>query len=410
LAENPFLWDITASNNDDADPAVPWPEGMLPGAVNNSARAIMAGVARFIKDLNGTITTSGFARTPTGLTSSSAHTTLTNGIVVTAKASFSNTAAATLDLNSFGAKKIRTFVNGAEADLGAGQIISGCSYQFKYDTALDSAPARSSSSIRAPIRRSSPRPGRSSSGLPTRWKVGWLWCNGYPALFTAIGTTYGAGDGSTTFNLPNYKGRSPFGSGDMGGTADAALITSAISGFDGTTLGATGGVESITLSTAQIPSHSHTGTVASGGSHTHTGTTDSSGAHSHSGSADSQGAHDHGGSAGSESSHTHSVSVAEGVLVLDSTGSLGVTTSAGSSVKFNTSRTSGAGSSHNHSITSGGAHTHTITTDTFAAHTHTFTTDSGGAHSHGFTGDATGGGGAHRNMPPAIIQNFVIKA
>jgi microcystin-dependent protein len=50
--------------------------------------------------------------------------------------------------------------------------------------------------------------------LPT----GWLLCDGsavsrslYPELFAAIGTTYGAGDGSTTFNLPNYKGRTPFG-------------------------------------------------------------------------------------------------------------------------------------------------------------------------------------------------------
>lgn len=33
----------------------------------------------------------------------------------------------------------------------------------------------------------------------------------YAALFTAIGTTYGAGDGSTTFNLPNLIGKAPFG-------------------------------------------------------------------------------------------------------------------------------------------------------------------------------------------------------
>jgi microcystin-dependent protein len=53
--------------------------------------------------------------------------------------------------------------------------------------------------------------------LPT----GWLQCNGvavsratYAALFAVIGTTYGVGDGSTTFNLPNLKARFPIGNGD----------------------------------------------------------------------------------------------------------------------------------------------------------------------------------------------------
>jgi microcystin-dependent protein len=48
--------------------------------------------------------------------------------------------------------------------------------------------------------------------------TGWLLCDGsavsrttYAALFAAIGTTYGSGDGSTTFNVPNLKGRAPFG-------------------------------------------------------------------------------------------------------------------------------------------------------------------------------------------------------
>jgi microcystin-dependent protein len=91
----------------------------------------------------------------------------------------------------------------------------------------------------------------------------WLLCSGgavsrttYAALFAIIGTTYGIGDGSTTFNLPDLRGRSAFGVDDMGGTA-ANRITSAQSGIVGTTLGATGGVESITLTTAQLPSHTH---------------------------------------------------------------------------------------------------------------------------------------------------------
>jgi len=92
---------------------------------------------------------------------------------------------------------------------------------------------------------------------------GWLWCDGaavsratYAALFAAIGTAFGAGDGSTTFNLPDLRGRAPFGKDDMGGSA-ANRITSGGSGVNGASLGATGGAETVTLTTAQMPSHSH---------------------------------------------------------------------------------------------------------------------------------------------------------
>jgi microcystin-dependent protein len=62
--------------------------------------------------------------------------------------------------------------------------------------------------------------------------TGWLLCNGvavsrttYAALFAVVGTTFGAGDGSTTFNLPNYTNRMPYGTtvGATGGSADSTL-------------------------------------------------------------------------------------------------------------------------------------------------------------------------------------------
>ncbi|MED5549874.1 MAG: phage tail protein [Pseudomonadota bacterium] len=82
--------------------------------------------------------------------------------------------------------------------------------------------------------------------------AGWLLCYGqaisrtdYAALFSSIGTTYGVGDGSTTFNLPDMRGRAVFGKDDMGGAAAGRLNNTSISGTaqnpDGTTLGATGG-------------------------------------------------------------------------------------------------------------------------------------------------------------------------
>ena len=77
--------------------------------------------------------------------------------------------------------------------------------------------------------------------------TGWLLCYGqaisrttYSTLFTAISTTYGIGDGSTTFLLPDMRGRVAAGQDDMGGTSADRLTTP----LNGDTLGAVGGTES----------------------------------------------------------------------------------------------------------------------------------------------------------------------
>lgn len=81
--------------------------------------------------------------------------------------------------------------------------------------------------------------------------TGWLIADGspisrstYSALWGVLGTFYGAGDGSTTFNLPNLKGRVPVGR-DSSDTA-----------FD--TLGETGGSKTSALVVANLPAHTHT--------------------------------------------------------------------------------------------------------------------------------------------------------
>jgi microcystin-dependent protein len=93
---------------------------------------------------------------------------------------------------------------------------------------------------------------------------GWLLCYGqavsrttYARLFGVISTTYGAGDASTTFNLPDLRGRVAAGQDDMGGSS-ANRLTDQSGGLDGDTLGDTGGSETHTLLTAEMPSHSHT--------------------------------------------------------------------------------------------------------------------------------------------------------
>lgn len=76
------------------------------------------------------------------------------------------------------------------------------------------------------------------------------------ALAAAGAYPHGSGDGSTTFGMPDYRGRTGVGIDNMGGSP-ANRITAAISGIAGTTLGAAGGVEGVTLVTAQLPAHNH---------------------------------------------------------------------------------------------------------------------------------------------------------
>ena len=87
----------------------------------------------------------------------------------------------------------------------------------------------------------------------------------YASLFTVIGTTYGSGDGTLTFNLPDLRGRIEVGKDDMGGSA-ASRITSGVSGINGATLGAAGGsqipdagvLSANSVSVVTDPGHTHT--------------------------------------------------------------------------------------------------------------------------------------------------------
>lgn len=87
----------------------------------------------------------------------------------------------------------------------------------------------------------------------------WLLCDGaavsratYSRLFGLMGTSFGTGDGSTTFNLPDFRGRFALGKDNLGGSS-ADRVTAA----EADTIGQASGSESHTLTTAQMPSHTH---------------------------------------------------------------------------------------------------------------------------------------------------------
>jgi len=130
----------------------------------------------------------------------------------------------------------------------------------------------------------------SSASIPS----GFLECTGaavsrstYSALFAIVGTTYGAGDGSTTFNIPDIQDKVILGKSGtkaLGSTGGAATTTN--------TGNVGGSTANATLSTGQLPSHSHPALTPSGSFSSNAG--GSSGKTSgNSGNAGEDGAHSH---------------------------------------------------------------------------------------------------------------------
>jgi microcystin-dependent protein len=169
-----------------------------------------------------------------------------------------NTGAVTLNISSLGAKSV---LYQGQALVG-GELFSGYCAEVTYDG--------TSFHITSALERAGeikPWAGATAPG-------GYLFAAGqsvsrttYARLFAVIGTTYGSVDGAS-FTLPDLRGRTLVGRDDMGGSS-AGRITLAGAGFSGTTLGASGGVETVTLTQAQIPSHSHTISITDPG-HSHT--------------------------------------------------------------------------------------------------------------------------------------------
>jgi microcystin-dependent protein len=140
----------------------------------------------------------------------------------------------------------------------------------------------------------------SSSSVPT----GFLECNGaavsrstYSALFAIVGTTYGVGDGASTFNVPDLQDNVAVGKSNnkaLGSTAGANTVTS--------TGNVGGSTANATLSTAQLASHSHPGGRGNGGRSQNISGDPGSGQYQ------SGGVSGNTGSAGSGSGHSHNMS------------------------------------------------------------------------------------------------------
>ena len=134
----------------------------------------------------------------------------------------------------------------------------------------------------------------------------------------------------------------------------------------------TGGEASHTLTTTEIPGHTHTGTTASNGAHTHS-ITDPGHTHSI-----------------TDPGHTHSQTTINDDFNNSGSNPPGFTGDSAGSVTWNNINSSTTGISVNSNSTG-------------------ISVNSNGAHTHTFTSDSTGGGAAHNNMPPYYVLAYIMK-
>lgn len=219
----------------------------------------------------------------------------------------------------------------------------------------------------------------------------------YSALFAVIGTTYGIGDNTTTFNVPDLRGRAVFG---VDGGANR--LTTAIGGV-ANALGATGGDERLHAHLHPITPVVHAHNIIQN-AHTH-GVVDPGHAHSV-----FDPGHIHGGLVGSSGTHSHEI-----------TGDPANGTAAGVDWKHLPATPNSAGSYG--STNAAGEHTHGINILTNTTNVGINGSGTGvtlalanagitatEAVSSGITGTNNSGAGGSQNVPPAIALNYIIAA
>lgn len=230
----------------------------MSGSVNSFSNIPQSAVVDLVSDL---------AATDTALSNHSADTTDVHGIVDTSIL-VTTTGTQTLTNKTLTSPKINDTVavtaSSAELNILDGATLS--TTELNYVDGVTSAIQTQINTLSSNLGSAVPT-GTVSMFAGTTAPTGYLICDGtavsrttYAALFTAISTTYGAGDTTTTFNLPDLRGRAPIGVGTG-------------SGLTARTLGGKVGAETHTLVQAEIADHVHGGQVVFGTGSGNTGVT-----------------------------------------------------------------------------------------------------------------------------------------
>jgi microcystin-dependent protein len=230
---------------------------------------MMAAAAKYRDDVAGAIITAGTATAYT-VTSYQGFDTLAHldGAVLAFTPHATSGATVTLNVDGLGPRPLRS---SPAVELPSGVLIQGTPYTVIYSNADGAFYLRGflgnpyNVPIGAMLDYTGASAPNSSFVLPFGQAIS---RTAYGAYFALVGTTYGGGDGATTFNVPDLRGRTTFGVDNMGGSA-AGRISVAGGNFDGTVLGGTGGAQNHTLTTAEMPAHNHPSPALHDPGHTH---------------------------------------------------------------------------------------------------------------------------------------------
>lgn len=249
-----YKWSQTASADATADSTINWAEGQSPSSVNDSARAMMAATAKYRDDISGYLGTGGTSTALT-LATNQGFDSLVNlhAKVIAFTMNVTNGAGpVTLNVDGLGAKPIQATPG---VDLPAGVLIQGTPYVAIYNNVANTFYLQSffGNPYSIPIGSSVDFWGATAPNSSFVLAYGQaISRTTYASLFSLLGTTYGTGDGSTTFNVPDLRGRVIAGRDDMGGSA-ASRLTSTYFGTSAAALGAAGGSQSHTLTVGELP-------------------------------------------------------------------------------------------------------------------------------------------------------------
>lgn len=262
MALQHYLWSRTAASNATADPAVNWAEGQAPSSVNDSARAMMASAAGFRDDISGAIVTGGTSTAYT-VTSYQVFNSLANmnGQAIAFTPHATNGATVTLNVDGLGARPLRA---SSANELVAGVLIQGTPYVAMYNSSDGAFYLHGfyGNPYNIPLAGVLPFFGTTAPNSSFVFPYGQaISRTTYSALFALVSTNFGTGDGSTTFNLPDLRGRVLAALDNMGGSAASRLANGSMSAVRHT-MGGAGGADTNTLGLTQLPTGiTVTGTV-----------------------------------------------------------------------------------------------------------------------------------------------------
>jgi microcystin-dependent protein len=236
-----------------------WVEGIPPSIVDDNVRALMARVAEYRDDISGSLTFGGTLTAYTLTTNQGLATpTPTTGQLIGFVPNVTNGNAPTLAVDGGSNYPIQTSPGVA---IGGGVLVQGTPYTAMFSGAAWLLRNFYGNPFNVPVAGAIPyfaaTAPNSSFALPFGQAIS---RTTFSTLFSLIGTTYGVGDGTTTFNLPNARGCTFAFLDNMGGTAMGRIGTALVTDggtINGQQLGSFGGSQSHVQTLAELVTHNH---------------------------------------------------------------------------------------------------------------------------------------------------------